>query len=123
MSSRSSSLRFANRLDSIFLQYNPKYAYYVDYELFLRRDLNNVNPNLVLVTNTANISWYNDKEKFVALQIINYQEDFGFAEKQKTGEVLRYLGFPRDFFMEYKEIFYQSENDEYVFETTSDIWK
>ena len=65
----------------------------------------------------------NDKEKFVALQIINYQEDFGFAEKQKTGEVLRYLGFPRDFFMEYKEIFYQSENDEYVFETTSDIWK
>ena len=113
----------ADLITSSYKIYNPRYAYYVDYKLFLRRNLNNVDPTLVLITNTATILWDDDKEKFVARRLINYQENFSFAEKQKTGEVLRYLGFPRDFFMEYKEIFYQSKNDEYIFEDTSDIWK
>jgi hypothetical protein len=113
----------ADLITSSYKIYNPRYAYYVDYKLFLRRNLYNIDPTLVLVTNTATILWDDDKEKFVASRLINYQENFSFTEKQKTGEVLRYLGFPRDFFMEYKEIFYQSKNDEYIFEDTSDIWK
>jgi hypothetical protein len=65
--------------------------------------------------------WDPELEKFVSRSMFNYQD--GFAKKLRTGEVLRYLGFPRDFFMEYSIIFQQTTNDEYLFETTSDIWK
>jgi hypothetical protein len=65
--------------------------------------------------------WDPESEKFASRLMFNYQDDF--AKKLRTGEVLRHLGFPRDFFMEYSIIFQQSANDEYVFETASDIWK
>lgn len=107
-------------ISSSYMIYDQRHARYVDFALSIRRSLTS-EPNLVLETDIVTVMWDPESEKFASRLMFNYQDDF--AKKLRTGEILRYLGFPRDFFMEYKEIFYQSTNDEYVFETASDIWK
>jgi len=117
------ALRYGLPVDLISSSYNiydQRHARYVDFALSIRRSLAS-EPSLVLVTDIVTVMWDPKLEKFVSRLMFNYQDDF--AKKLRTGEVLRYLGFPRDFFMEYSIIFQQTTNDEYVFETTSDIWK
>lgn len=110
----------ADMISSSYPIYDQRYARYVDFSLSIRRNLA-LDPGLTLVTDIVTIMWDPKLEKFVGRLMFNHQDDF--AKKLRTGEVLRYLGFPRDFFMEYSIVFQQLANDEYVFETTSDIWK
>lgn len=117
------ALRYGLPVDlvsSSYMIYDQRHARYVDFALSIRRSLTS-EPNLVLETDIVTVMWDPESEKFASRLMFNYQDDF--AKKLRTGEILRYLGFPRDFFMEYSIIFQQTTNDEYLFETTSDIWK
>ena len=108
-------------ISSYYPIYDSKYARYVDFDLSIKRSLS-VDPQLVLYTDTSTVMWDRMLEEFVGRQLYSdYKYDF--SELLKTGEVLRYLGFPRDFFVKYHKVFYQSEDDEYIFENTADIWK
>ncbi len=118
------ALRYGLPMDLIsssYPIYDPKYARYINFGLSIRRSLS-VNPQLVLYTNTSTVMWDRVLEEFVGRQLFSDCK-CDFAELLKTGEVLRYLGFPRDFFVKYHKVFYQSEDDEYIFENTIDIWK
>jgi hypothetical protein len=107
-------------VSSSYRIYNPKYACYINIDDFhLVRDSEE---RLRLTTSISSIWWDPGDEKFVSYPIINWKS-VSFTERLRLGEILRYLGLPKEFFKEYYNIWQQAENDEYIFETTSDIWK
>ena len=108
----------ADLISSSYKIYNPKYAYYVDIDRFCL--IQDPNRGIIFSTDKISIWWDPEDEKF-----ISYPKTITgkFTDCLKLGEILRYLGLPKEFFKEYYSAFQQSTNDEYVFETASDIWK